>query len=276
MSACQICAGTLSPCQRFAPYPFVECARCGFIFRPDLDDARLAEVYTAGDYESLRGEEYMRALPARLSDARVRLSYVRQWSPGGRLLDIGAAAGAFVYEASSGGFDASGIEPVPGFARVAREHFGVSVTGGTLSEVPLPDSYYQTITLWHVLEHLPDPVRHLRQAADALSDGGILAIEVPNAGSAIAARMGSSWPSLEPEVHVNQFTPASLRATLAAGGLSVVDLHTSTITPYLTPRARFGVRHLAARAKAFAWLGSIQHTHPTGHELLRAVARRMS
>lgn len=276
MSACQICVGTLSPCERFAPYPFVECSRCGFIFRPDLDDARLAEVYTAGDYESLRGEEYMQQLPARLSDARVRLNYVRQWSSEGRLLDVGAAAGAFVHEASSSGFEASGIEPTPAFVRAAQEHFGVSVTEGTLSEVPLPDAYYQTITLWHVLEHLPDPVRHLRQATAALSDGGILAIEVPNAGSAIAAKMGSSWPSLEPEVHVNQFTPSSLQAALAAAGLSVVDVHTSTITPYLTPSARFDARHLAARAKAFAWLGSIQPTHPTGHELLRAVARRGS
>lgn len=246
------------------------------MFRPDLDDAQLADLYTAGDYEALRGVEYMRQLRARQSDARVRLRYVQRWSTGGRLLDVGAAAGAFVYEAESAGFDACGIEPVPGFAHMAREHFGVSVTEGTLADVPLPDAHYQTITLWHVLEHLPDPVRHLRKVANALSDGGIVAIEVPNAGSAIAAKMGGAWASLEPDVHVNQFTPQSLRAALDAAKLIVLDVHTSTITPYLTPPARLGARHLAARAKAYAWLKSVHQTHPTGHELLRVAARRVS
>ncbi len=271
---CQICAGSPILCERFAPYPFLECPDCGFVFRPDLDDAKLAEVYTAGAYELLRAEEYLRQLPDRRRDARVRLRYLRRWSEKGRLLDVGASAGAFVYEARSGGFDASGIEPVPAFAKMAGEHFGVHVTEGTLSDTRLQDGSYQAITLWHVLEHLPDPVSHLRQIVKALTPDGLVALEVPNAGSTVACKTGAQWTSLEPDVHVNQFTPRSLRTALDASGLTVLDLQTTMVTPYLKWPRRLGPGHLAARVKALAWLRSVRTTHPEGHELLRAVARK--
>jgi 2-polyprenyl-3-methyl-5-hydroxy-6-metoxy-1,4-benzoquinol methylase len=257
-----------------APYPFVECARCGFAFRPDLDEASLKRIYAGGDYEELRGEQYLAELSHRRRDARVRLRYVEPWATRGRLLDVGAASGAFVAEAAEQGFDAAGVEPVPSFARAAREHFGVDVREGGIDDVGLLAARYEVITLWHVLEHIPSPVRHLRTLSHALAQGGVIAIEVPNAGGVVAAHMGGEWPSLEPQVHVNQFTARSLRAALEAAQLEVCDLRSTAITPYLLWRTRFGARHLVGRAKAALWLHDPRGAHPDGHELLRAIARR--
>lgn len=243
------------------------------VFRPDLDDAALRRVYAAGAYEDVRGEHYLRELEYRRRDARVRLRYIEPWASSGRLLDVGAAGGAFVAEAAARGFDASGIEPVPSFARAAREELGVDVREGALADVELEQDAYRAITLWHVLEHIPQPVQALRRLAGALAPGGIVALEVPNAGSAIALRLGTGWASLEPDVHVNQFAPASLRAAIERAGLELCDMRTSAITPYLGVRARLDPRHLAARAKAAIWLRDPRGEHPSGLELLRAVAR---
>jgi 2-polyprenyl-3-methyl-5-hydroxy-6-metoxy-1,4-benzoquinol methylase len=261
------------PCGRFAPEPFLECQSCGFAYRPDLDDAALKQIYADGDYEEIRGEQYLASLEARRSDARVRLCYIRPWAQHGRLLDVGAAGGAFVAEAALAGFDAIGIEPVPSFARAAREELGVDVRDGSIEDSELSACSYEVATLWHVLEHLRAPVDQLRRLAQALSEGGTLAIEVPNAASAVAAHTGASWASLEPKVHVNQFTPFSLRIALERAGFEILDLRTTAITPYLTTRARIDPRHLAGRAKAAMWLRDPRCEHPWGHELLRSVAR---
>jgi 2-polyprenyl-3-methyl-5-hydroxy-6-metoxy-1,4-benzoquinol methylase len=275
VNGCWICGGPVAACARFAPEPFVECQDCGFAFRPDLDEAALSTVYDGGGYEQVRGEHYLAELSARRRDAQVRLRYIAPWVRRGRLLDVGAAGGAFVAEAAARGFEASGIEPVPSFARAAREQLGLDVRDGRIEDVELAPGGYELITLWHVLEHLPEPLGPIGRLAAALSSGGTLAVEVPNAESAVAAHMGAAWPSLEPSVHVNQFTPSSLRTLLRRAGLELRDLRTVPITPYLTARARLSPRHLAGRAKAAAWLVDPRGEHPTGHELLRAVARRV-
>ena len=272
MDACWICEGPAAPCARFAPHPYLECARCGFVFRADLDREALQEVYAGGGYEEVRGDQYLRELAHRRRDARVRLRYLRPWARAGRLLDVGAAGGAFVAEAARAGFEARGIEPVASFARLAREQLGVDVRDGRLEDAEL-DPPSDVITMWHVLEHVPEPLSALARLAVGLTPGGVVAVEVPNADSAVARHMGPAWPSLEPEVHVNQFTPASLRLLLERAGLDVRDVRTTAITPFLTPGRRLSAGHLAGRLKAALWLRDPRVEHPTGHELLRALAR---
>lgn len=272
MTACWICDGTASPDAALGALGFVRCAACGFVFRPELDGAA-RETYESGAYEDVRGAHYTEPeVRARRRDARVRLAFLAPHARGGRLLDIGAAGGAFVAEAQASGYDAHGIEPTPAFARYAREVLGVDVAEGTLEAAELAAASLDVATMWHVLEHVPRPLGQLRRIAAALRPGGVLAVEVPNAGSESARRAGAAWPSLEPDVHVNQFAPATLRAALEAAGLRVVELHTVPITPFLSTRARLGLRHLAARVKAAWWLRSTSTRHPRGHELLRAIA----
>ena len=272
MRGCCICGGALRPCARFDPQPFFECEDCGFIFRPDLDEAALRRVYAEGGYEEMRGEQYLAELAHRRRDARVRLSYVEPWARSGRLLDVGAAGGAFVAEAAARGFEASGIEPVPSFARAAREQLGLDVREGAIGDVELDADRYEVITLWHVLEHLPDPVAHLTRLKSALSPGGVLALEVPNAGSAVARHMGAAWPSLEPQVHVNQFTPQSLRAALSTQGSRFDGWARPPSPPICAPREAAS-RPSGRPLKAAVWLATPRE-HAEGHELLRAVAQR--
>ena len=271
-AACWICGGATTPHYPLTPLPFVRCAACGFVFRPDVV---VRDVYTGGGYEMIRGEHYTEDTEARRSDARVRLDWIGGFAvPGTRLLDVGAASGAFVAEAAHRGYMARGIEPTPSFARYAREVFGVDVKETTLEEATLAPAVLDVITMWHVLEHVREPLGQVARLGEALAEGGVLAVEVPNYGSAVAARQGTAWPSLEPDVHVSQFAPASLRLLLERAGFAVERVSTIPITPYLPVADRLGPRHLAARAKATVWLRSPRTEHASGHELLRAIARR--
>jgi SAM-dependent methyltransferase len=276
VSSCPVCGKDAAPAPELVPLPFARCASCGLVFRSDVDAAEVHGVYEAGDYEDVRGAQYGAGeLAARRRDARVRLRWIAGYAAaGGRLLDVGAAGGAFVVEALASGYAARGVEPTPAFARHARDVLGVDVEQGTLEAARLEPATLDVVTMWHVLEHVPSPLEQLERLREALVRGGVLAVEVPNYGSAVAARMGTSWPSLEPAVHVNQFTPASLGSLFERAGFEPVRLESVPITPYLSRAARLGARHMAARMKAAVWLRSPRTVHPHGHELLRAVARR--
>ena len=262
-SSCWACGEPVVATVRLPGLPYVECPRCGLLQRP-APEARASEHYTRDDYAGTRAEEFIGAaeFEDRRRDARVRLAYVRARGAAGRLLDVGTAGGAFVLEAAHAGFDAAGIEPSPSFARYARDRLGLDVRPTTLEQAELPDGELDVMTLWHVLEHLADPVEPLRRAHRALRAGGTLAVEVPNAGSGMARAMGLDWPMLEPEVHLGQYCPAALGALLERAGFRVMQMSTVSTLAYLPWRARLTAGALAHRAK---WRGR-------QHELLRATA----
>jgi len=133
-------------------------------------------------------------------------------------LDIGASSGEFVDLMRQRGMQAHGIEPHAGYAAHARETLGLSVEHGALHQV-LPrqaDQRFDLISMFHVLEHLVDPVETLRLFARKVSPQGLLLIEVPNATRFCAPRY------MFFRAHTLYFTQASLHQTLRAGGWSVV------------------------------------------------------
>ncbi len=273
---CRLCGGHARPSELLAPLPFLTCERCGFAFREDRGERDVHAIYESGAYTEARGAEYSdpRTLGERRRHARVRLDFIAPHADGGRLLDVGAAGGAFVEQALARGFDAEGVEPTPEFAAFARETLGVPVRATTVEQAGLVDGSLDVVTMWHVLEHVPDPVAVLTLLGAVLRPDGVLALEVPNAAGHLARSLGRAWPSLEPDVHVNQFGPRSLAQALERAGLAVVEVGTVTIAPYLTRAERLRPRQLAHRLRGAWALRSVSPTHPHGHELLRAVARR--
>ena len=273
---CKGCGASTVPCGALAPWSFVRCTGCGLVFRARVAEDAAHAVYAQGAYEARRGHHYASddEEDDRRRDARVRLRWLAQHARSGRLLDVGAAGGAFVLEAGRAGYAAWGIEPTPVFAARARERLGLDVRTGTLEEIALDPGSVDVVTLWHVLEHVPEPLIALELLHRALRPGGTLAIEVPNYGSAVAGRMGAAWTSLQPDVHVNQFSASSLCATVERAGFAVAELSTVPITPYLPALRRLAPRHVAARVKATIWLRTPRGMHPHGHELLRAAAIR--
>src|SRR5688572_20145252 len=121
-ATCRLCGAVAGACVELAPLPFAQCGRCGFVFR---ESAAVREVYAGGSYVEVGGERYTDEDEARRRDARVRLRWLTRVTPGGRLLDVGAAGGAFVAEAAAAGYDAWGLEPTPAFAHHARTTLGV-------------------------------------------------------------------------------------------------------------------------------------------------------
>lgn len=94
----------------------------------------------------------------------------------GRLLDIGAGGGEFVYLSGLMGYDSQGIDPNIGYSEYAKSEYNCELTTGELGGV---QGKYDIITLYHVLEHLPCPTDAFEKLYHLLNHKGTLAVEVP-------------------------------------------------------------------------------------------------
>jgi SAM-dependent methyltransferase len=97
-----------------------------------------------------------------------------------------------------------------------------------LRSAGFPDGFFDVVTMWHVLEHLPDPAAALAEARRVLQADGLLVIEVPNLGSLTFRLCRERWWPLDVPRHLLHFTPQTLGRLLDAGGFEVVrrqDFH---------------------------------------------------
>ena len=94
-------------------------------------------------------------------------------------LDAGSSSGEFVYLLNQRGFRAQGVEANLPYAEYSESELNLSVTKSPFSEFKTEDKF-DLITMFHVLEHLENPVRDLSYLGGFLKPGGKLVIEVPN------------------------------------------------------------------------------------------------
>ncbi len=230
-------------------YDILQCRDCGLFFVDPLPtDDVLMEVYRGDDYfETYRAPGstavgYLSTLadgPNRHDDET--LSWIRDRTPSGRLLDIGCAGGRFLVRARTAGYDVAGIEPNPRMAAHARAELGLDVREGTVEDLAalFGPAAFDVIHLADVLEHLPDlhgSIAHIRQA---LKPGGLLVLQQPitynrsifNALLRVNMQLKQDPYSPYPPLHVWEFTPCSLRQLLDRSGFEIVRLRTFESDP---------------------------------------------
>jgi len=142
----------------------------------------------------------------------------------GRVLDVGCGRGRFLQAMARSGWVVQGVEPDP--VAAASPPAGVPIHKGDLRSLDPGTGRFDMICLWHVLEHLTDPVEELRHAGQLLQPGGVLFLAVPNLDSIQARIGGEHWFHLDLPRHALHFTPDSLERTLAAAGLALCALRT--------------------------------------------------
>lgn len=194
--------------QSVSPGRILRCRGCRFGFR----EARAAAHELAEIYRQMDSSVYEAELRGRARTARRHLAIVERYARRGRILDAGCASGLFLAGAADAGWEVTGIEPAEALfqrARAALDGRG-QVLPATLETAGLPEGYYDAITLWDVLEHVPDPLTVMKRCRALLKPGGHLFLNVPDLDSLAARLLGRRWPLLLAE-HLNYFNRESLR-----------------------------------------------------------------
>jgi len=144
---------------------------------------------------------------------------------GGRVLDIGCGSGAYLDFLASLGWTCHGIEPGPNSRAYATEVLGLTTHQGPLETCRFPDSFFDVVTMWHVIEHLSDPLGTLHEIRRILKPDGVVMLRTPNVKSWEARLFRGNWYGLDPPRHFFLFAPATMRTLLARSGFAISWLH---------------------------------------------------
>lgn len=209
-------------CQLFGTWPRFkvhDCQACGFRFI----DTNAVEYSP----ESQIHYEEPPTSPLRTDWPHIQrrvADVVRHKCEPGIALDIGCGRGEFIAALQQRGFECVGMDLNSERIARARAQFPmVEWRTGIASDLLSETRRFDVVTLFHCLEHIPDPKRALQDVRKVMAPGGLLAIEVPNVGGVEARLKGRTWHYYK-EDHVNYFRTSDLLGLAPNLGLNVVDV----------------------------------------------------
>lgn len=171
---------------------------------------------------------------------------LRRHAPGGgRLLDVGAAAGFVLRGFIDAGWQGRGLEPNAAMVRHGCEVEGVELQRGTLEDLG-EEGAYDAVALVQVIAHFPDVGRAVATAARALRPGGLCLVETWDRDSIAARLQGLRWHEYSPPTVLHWFSRPTLAALGGRHGLQVVA--TGRPLRWLTARHALSlVAHMTGR-----------------------------
>lgn len=145
-----------------------------------------------------------------------------------RLLDIGSGYGFFRKAAEDTGWRHDGWEISRYAAAIGRGLFGFDTAVGEIEALAAENADgYNAVTLWDVIEHVPDPLATLRLVHGLTTPGGLVFLRTPNLMAIEAEAFGWRYHSLKLE-HLFTFGPQSLVWLLEGAGFEIVHLATDS------------------------------------------------
>lgn len=198
----------------------VKCKNCGLMYvNPIRPHKEIIEEYATGSDETFISQN-----DARVDTFKKYLKILDSKFPKkGKVLDIGTAGGAFLKAVKEDGWDCEGIEPNRWMAEWAMKRYGVKIHIGTLDDFKGKNEAYDVITLWDVLEHVPNPMNTLEKCNSLLKKEGLLIVNYPDIGSIISKIMRSKWVFLL-SVHLYYFDRKTIREYLKKTKFDVLEI----------------------------------------------------
>ena len=138
----------------------------------------------------------------------------------GSILDIGAGTGDFLSVVKENGWNTIGVEPSEKAKAIAQKK-GVSFVEQT-SE--LENNSFDVITMWHVLEHVPNLDNQIKELKRLLKPNGSLIIAVPNFKSFDAKQYGNFWAAYDVPIHFWHFSKTAIKKLFTKEDMELVKV----------------------------------------------------
>lgn len=205
-----------------------QCEVCGFKFTsPQPAVESLGKYYKAEEYvshsDTTKGLVNKMYHWVRSHTLVKKLQLVLKYAKRGSILDFGCGTGAFLGVCVRDKWEAYGIEPDADARRIAKEKNGVEATESKEDfDLKYPDKQFDAISLWHVLEHVPDLENWFAFVEKHLKPGGTLFIAVPNCSSYDASKFGEHWAAYDVPRHLWHFTPNDINSLFAKHGYKLI------------------------------------------------------
>lgn len=220
VAACPVCDGVENRPRFTARDPLsqdvfqlVRCMQCGLTYVNPRPSGDQLSAYYASSYYGNRHP----ALKDTFMDLRARkIGLPEDEDP---ILDLGCGSGDFLLACRRRGWNTVGVEQPEAPAMRRLKDVGIRVVSPDEME-SIESNSINTVTAWHVLEHLPEPRATFDQVRRILKPGGRFVIEVPNFASWQARLAGPDWFHVDVPRHLLHFDRASLATLLDRSNFS--------------------------------------------------------
>lgn len=202
-----------------------QCGDCGHVFQNPRLSLDGLDFYYRDFYEGLGVSGAAHVFGSMGRSYRARAAMLKPFGTPAAWLDVGTGHGHFCDSARDiwpetrfDGLDmAAAVREAEARGWVATAHHGQfpELAAGLVRR-------YDTVSMYHYLEHTRDPLAELDAAAEVLPPGGHLLIELPDPESRLARLLGPYWlPWFQPQ-HQHLMPVANLRQALAERGFTVL------------------------------------------------------
>lgn len=212
-------------------FQVVRCSGCGLLYvNPRPTEREMGRYYPEAYSwrETLRASSCLTRLIRRLEKwyryhlLRDEVSKVIRLTgrTSGRALDIGCGTGDRLDVFRQSGFETFGVE-TSSSADYASSFLGLNIHKGDLFSARFPDRFFDLVTLYHVLEHTPDPSAICQEVERILKEDGYFVVQVPNRDSLQYRIFGKRWAAFDVPRDLYYFDPRTLGAILERVGFRV-------------------------------------------------------
>jgi len=214
---CNLCGADCSqPLFIKDDYKVVKCKKCSLVYiNPRVGKVQLKGKY-AGDYSL----GYIDKKVSKRKRAKKIVKRISKFKRKGRFLDVGCSAGFILEAARERGFDPYGVEISPYALRHAREELKLEVFDGYLEDASFADDFFDVVTMYNLLEHVPDPTKLLKEVRRIVKHDGLVEMWTPNIGHWKARRMGKNWQDIISD-HLYYFSLETIKKILEKTGFQL-------------------------------------------------------
>jgi len=235
-------------------YRYRRCENCRSVFQSPLPSPEILREAYDDNYYGEQESKFIKPVEAVIDWFRSRRAHHAHnlLKPGESVLDIGCGNGLFLKHLGRlGDFRLHGIEPPGKSCDRANQILGLKIKEGFLSADDFAPQSLSLATMFHVLEHVPNPSETIQTLARFLKPGGHLIVSFPNIDSWQAGLFRSRWLHLDPPRHLWLPAPKQFPAWVRGFGFEVV-----------------AVRHLSLEQNLFGFIQSLFNSFSLPRDLL--------
>jgi len=204
----------------FLRHQLVKCLKCNLIYtNKPMKQEIINSLYSSADFNSSIYAE--QATKAYIYGLRSVISNLNLKS---HILDVGCGEGSFLKKISEIGFkNILGIEPSKLAVNYSNPVIKKKIKIGFFSNKIIKNKKFDLITFFMTLEHVPDPLKTVKQFHSSLNNNGVLSIVVHDSGSIINKMLGSKSPIIDIE-HLQLFNSSSLKYLFEEVGFKKITI----------------------------------------------------